>query len=122
MNEPNDLLTKAATSSFAWLFLIGLAIWGGTVNYLTRIKQGKVKSFSFAELVGEWTISGFTGVLTFYICSEMELSWNMIAFFTGISGHLGGRALFIFESYFKAKIPIGGNLPEPRDDNKDDTQ
>lgn len=114
MNEPEDLFTKLASSAVGYLFLLGLAIWGGTVNYLTRIKQGKVEKFSFAELVGEWTISGFAGVLTFYICSELELSWNMIAFFSGISGHLGGRAIFIFENYFKSKVP-GGRTPPPKD-------
>lgn len=114
MNEPDDLFTKLASSAVGYFFLLGLAIWGGTVNYLTRIKHGKVEKFSFAELVGEWTISGFAGVLTFYICSEMALSWNMTAFFSGISGHLGGRAIYIFENYFKAKVP-GGDTQPPKD-------
>lgn len=105
MNEESTFLTKLLESGWGYIWFILLALWGGTVNYLSRIKQGKVEVFSFAELVGEWAISGFAGLLTTYICIEMELSWHMTAFFTGIAGHLGGRAIFIFESYFKDKLP-----------------
>ena len=85
------------------------------MNYLSRIKQGLVERFSFAELVGEWFISGFAGLLTYYVCAEMEFSWHMTAFFTGISGHLGGRALFLFEVYFKSRFPAAFTTPSERD-------
>lgn len=115
MNEHSDFLTKLIEGGLGYMWFIVLAIWGGTVNYLSRIKQGKVEVFSFAELVGEWAISGFAGLLTAFICIEMDLSWHMTAFLTGISGHMGGRAIFIFESYFKDKLPTSGKGKQ--DDN-----
>jgi hypothetical protein len=87
-----------------YIWLILLAIWGGTASYISRIKQGKIKAFSFVEMVGEWSISGFAGLLTAFICSEMKMSWEMTAFFTGVSGHLGGRALFMFETFVQKNI------------------
>lgn len=105
VDSGHGILSKLIESGLGYLWFLALAIWGGTVNYLSRIKQGKVEVFSFAELVGEWAISGFAGLLTAYICIEMQLSWHMTAFFTGIAGHLGGRAIFIFKAYFKSKLP-----------------
>ena len=103
-----DTLMKFLENSFGYLWFVLLAIWGGTVNYISRLKSGAVASFSFIELIGEWVISGFAGLLTAYICMEAEMEWGMVAFFAGISGHLGGRAVFMFENYVKSKFP-GGN-------------
>jgi len=106
MNDQHDFLTKLFEAGFGYIWLMMIAIWGGTVNYLSRIKQGKVGAFSFIELVGEWTISGFAGLLSAFICIESSLSWEMTAFFTGVSGHLGGRAIALFEEYAKQKFPV----------------
>ena len=124
-DQTGAFLSKLLESGWGYIWFILLALWGGTVNYLSRIKQGKVEVFSFAELVGEWAISGFAGLLTAYICIETQMSWHMTAFFTGIAGHLGGRAIFIFESYFKSKIPGGSDAIQsterPKGKNGSDT-
>lgn len=99
-----EFLRNFVASSIGYIGLVLLAVWGGTVNYISRLKQNEEIKFSFVELIGEWTISGFAGLLTAYICFELELSWQMTAFFTGIAGHLGGRAIFMFELYFKSKV------------------
>lgn len=106
MNEHGDILSKLLEAGLGYVWFVILAIWGGTVNYLSRIRQGKVEAFSFAELVGEWTVSGFAGLLTAFICMEMDFSWHLTAFFTGVSGHLGGRAIYMFEGYVKSHFPI----------------
>lgn len=106
MNESGEVLSKLIEAGLGYVWFVVLAIWGGTVNYLSRIKQGKVEAFSFAELVGEWAVSGFAGLLTAFICTEMEMSWHMTAFFTGVSGHLGGRAIYMFEGYVKKHFPF----------------
>lgn len=99
-----ESLRNFVASSIGYVGLVFLAIWGGTVNYISRLKENEHIKFSFVELIGEWTISGFAGLLTAYACFELELSWQMTAFFTGIAGHLGGRAIFMFELYFKSKM------------------
>lgn len=97
---------KIIDGGIGYIWFVLLAVWGGTVNYLSRLKENESIKFSFVELIGEWAISGFAGLLTAYVCIEMKFSWHMTAFFTGIAGHLGGRAIFIFENYVKSKIPV----------------
>jgi hypothetical protein len=106
VNEPGELLSKLIEAGLGYVWFVVLAIWGGTVNYLSRVRQGKVEAFSVVELFGEWATSGFAGLLTAFICTEMEMSWHMTAFFTGVSGHLGGRAIYMFEQYVKKHFPI----------------
>ena len=98
-----EQVIKAISEQIGYIWLVTLAIWGGTASYLSRIKQRKLP-FSFVELVGEWMISGFSGLLTAYVCAEAGLSWHMTAFFTGIAGHLGGRGLFLLEAYARRKV------------------
>ena len=88
---------------YGWLFV--LAIWGGTVNYISRIRKQKIP-FSIIELVGEWFIAGFAGVITAYFCYGIELNFYMTAAATGIAGHMGGRAIGLAEHWFLRKIGI----------------
>lgn len=101
------LLTKLIEGGLGYIWFLVLALWGGTVSYIGRIRKGKL-AFSFAELIGEWSISGFTGIITAYICAEMQFSFYMTAALVAISGHMGGRALSIFENWFKIKF-MGGH-------------
>jgi hypothetical protein len=100
----NDLDPKSwfgqlfESRGFVWLLI--LAIWGGTANYLNRLKNSK-QPFKLVELLGEWTVSGFAGMLTAYLCIELGTSWQVMCFCAGISGHMGGRAIYLFEAKFK---------------------
>lgn len=113
------MINKVLETGIGYLWFIMLALWGGTVNYLSRLKQGAVESFSFIELIGEWTISGFAGLLTAYICVEFEMSWTMTAFFTGVSGHLGGRAIYMLENYVKQHFLKLHGMKGSKDDHND---
>lgn len=97
-----EQIIKIASEQLGYIWLVILAIWGGTASYLSRIKQRKLP-FSMVELIGEWMISGFSGLLTAYVCAEGGLSWHMTAFFTGIAGHLGGRGIFLMEAYVRRR-------------------
>lgn len=79
---------------FVWFFLI--AVWGGTASYLARIRKSQAP-FSIMELVGEWTVSAFAGIITAFICYEMQLSFYVTAALAGIAGHMGGRAIALLE-------------------------
>lgn len=106
MNELSAFFAKLVSAGLDMVLFFALALWGGTVNYLTRVKQGLVEVFSFRELVGEWAISGFAGVLTYMMCLELGFSGYLTGILTGISGHLGGRTISMFENYFKQKFPL----------------
>ncbi len=94
------LLTETGLG-YLWLFV--LAIWGGTANYISRLKSSKA-AFSVIELVGEWTISGFAGVVTALVCASLGWDWYLTAAATGIAGHMGGRAIGLAEHWFVSQL------------------
>ena len=79
-----------------WLWIFCLAVWGGTASYIARVRKARLP-FSFVELVGEWTISGFAGVITGYLCYAAGFPDYVTMAFAGVSGHMGGRAIALFE-------------------------
>lgn len=81
---------------YIWLFV--LAIWGGTASYISRIKKLRAP-FSIAELLGEWVISGFAGVVTAYFCHAWGLDYYATAAMVAIAGHMGGRGIVMLELY-----------------------
>lgn len=87
---------SATSLGFVWFSLI--AIWGGTASYLSRLKKSQAP-FSIMELVGEWTVSAFAGIITAFLCFEMGASFYTTAALAGISGHMGGRAIAMLESW-----------------------
>ena len=87
---------SATSLGFVWFSLI--AIWGGTASYLSRLKKSQAP-FSIMELVGEWTVSAFAGIITAFLCFEMGASFYTTAALAGISGHMGGRAIAMLENW-----------------------
>lgn len=81
---------------WAWFLLIGLSLWGGTANYVRKLKQNK-QPFSVVELIGEWVISGFAGFIAALACIELGFSFAIAAAAAGVAGHMGGRSIFILE-------------------------
>jgi len=103
-----------------YLWFVLLAVWGGTVSYISRIRRGNF-TFSFVELVGEWTISAFAGVMTALICQEMEFSLLLTSAFAGMSGHMGGRAIYMMEQFVcnKFGVPVRHRRYDDDPDSKD---
>jgi len=93
---PEQSIKVVVENSVGFVWLIIIAIWGGTASYLARLKK-KEGEFSMVELIGEWTISGFAGIITAYFCQEFALSFFMTAAMAGIAGHMGGRAISLIE-------------------------
>jgi hypothetical protein len=87
----------------SYVVFIILAIWGGTANYVSRRKNDALP-FSFIELVGEWTISGFAGLVTVLLCQEFGLSNYLTYAAAGIAGHMGGRSILLIEQWFMRKV------------------
>lgn len=88
------------TITYAWVII--LATWGGVAGYIRRLKCGQL--FSLTELVGELCISGFAGVLTFFLCESAHIQPVLSAALVGISGHMGSRAIFLIEQFFTKKF------------------
>ncbi|UAA38211.1 phage holin family protein [Paraneptunicella aestuarii] len=91
MNDPNNY------NVLTYFWMLFIASWGGAVNYISRVKRGVVSKFSFLELMGELVISGFSGVLTFWLCEAMSVEPLFTAACVGIAGHAGGRTVYFLE-------------------------
>ena len=81
--------------TYVWVLL--LAIWGGVVHFIQRLKRGEAQAHNIVELIGEVVISAFVGVVTFYLCELSNFPQILTAALVAISGHMGTRALFVFE-------------------------
>lgn len=87
--------------------VVALAGWGGVVNWVQRRKDGR--AFSFVELVGEICVSGFSGLLAFWICEHYEVAPLLTAPVVGVAGHLGSRTVFILEKRLLDYLPSPGD-------------
>ncbi|MFI3221611.1 MAG: phage holin family protein [Methylococcaceae bacterium] len=93
--------------TYAWV--IGMAALGGVAHYIKKINSGLNKPFSIAELAGEIIISGFVGLLTFFICDATAVDIRITAVFVGISGHMGSRAIYLIQLLIQKKTGIDLN-------------
>lgn len=88
-----------------YLWVIGLAAWGGLVSFLRKRRHGVARPFNLAELIGEVVTSAFAGVVTFWLCEWSGINPLLTAALVGVSGHMGGRAIFLFEKWAEQRFP-----------------
>lgn len=91
-----------------YLWVIALSAWGGIASYIRRIKRGA--EFSLIELIGELFISGFVGILTFFLCEYTQINQILTAAFVGISGHMGSRAIYVIEKFLIKRLSANGKF------------
>lgn len=90
-----NMQDKESVAGLSWLFLLGLACWGGIVRYLIDVKQNKA-SWSWINAFAQLAVSGFTGVISGLISIESGLSIYMTLAAAGVSGAMGSIALTYF--------------------------
>lgn len=93
---------------YAWILLI--AFWGGTVRYLSAVKNGEKPSF--IGWITETIVSGFVGILAAMICQYFKIDYLLTAAITGIAAHNGTRSLYIIGEILKKNAPMVGSLTE----------
>lgn len=99
------LIAQLLESGVHYIGFVSLAIVGGLVTYLEKVRNGDVacKLLDFAvDLLG----SGFTGLLVALLCIEYNLSTEITYFLVGISGHMGVRTLFIIRKALMKKFNL----------------
>ena len=87
-----------------YFMVLFLAFWGGIAGYAHKLKTNLTKRFSISELVGELVISGFVGVITFYLCEYMRFPPPLTGACVGIAGHMGSRFIFLVEKQVMNKL------------------
>lgn len=86
-----------------FLTIVILAIWGGLVNYLSRLRNA-AKVFSWGELLLELSISAFAGLMIGLMAFSFDVNFYMCLALAGISGHAGGRTMFYLDKFWAERI------------------
>lgn len=86
---------------YIWFCL--LAVWGGTVNYISNMRRQK-KTFSITELFGDWAISSFSGIMAAYVCKELGVSPFVQYATAGLVGHQGARTIALMERWMRDRF------------------
>ncbi len=89
----------ATYSMITYAWVIALAVWGGALTYMRKVRDGVTRRFSVMEFIGELSTSGFVGLLTFWLCEAANIDPLITAALVGISGHMGSRAIFMIETW-----------------------
>lgn len=90
--------------TYAWVF--GLSIMGGVVSFFRKVRLGRSRALNVTEFIGEIVTSAFSGVLTFWLCENADISPLMTAAMVGVSGHMGSRLILQLEIWIQEKFPI----------------
>ena len=114
MNEEARAALQAAQAAkdptayglLTYLWVFGLAMLGGAVSFLRKMRSGAARPWNVVEFVGELATAAFTGVITFWMCEWAGFDPLLTAAFVGISGHMGSRALFMFEQMLANKFGV----------------
>ncbi len=117
--EPEKTITGYALLTYAWV--LALSTWGGLVNYLSKVRAGAIARFNITELIGDMFISGFTGVLTFWMCEAAGFNELTTAVCVGISGHMGARMIGKLENVLSRKFDIPEDVHVMTTSKKDGT-
>lgn len=103
---PDKDPTNYSLLTYAWVF--SLAMLGGVVSFMRKVRDGVARTFNFTEFIGEIVTSGFAGLLTFWLCEAADLNKLVSAVLIGISGHMGSRAIFKLEKWAEEKLGAVG--------------
>lgn len=106
-NSPEDI------PLLTYLWVAVLSLWGGISSNIRKIKNGDIR-FSISELIGDIVISGFIGLMTFFVCQYYNIDPMLQAVYVGISSHMGTRAIYAMEIAILNKLGI--KLPKEKKD------
>ena len=94
---PDKDPTSYSFLTYAWI--ITLSAIGGIISYLK-----KARKFSIVEFCTEILTAAFVGVITFWLCEQATIDPLTTAALVGVSGHMGSRALYMLEKFFKGQF------------------
>lgn len=78
--------------------MLGVAILGGIVAWIRKVRAGEYPAWSLGQLIGEMAISAFAGLLTFWGCEYFSFPQLLTASLAGISGLASSKFLSMAEA------------------------
>lgn len=89
------------------LFTLGpiiiIAVLGGVVNFMRKVREGETRPLNIVELIGELFTSGFAGVIAYWLVHTWIGNPFVEAATVGMAGHAGSRALFLLEKWVERR-------------------
>lgn len=79
--------------------MLGVAIAGGVVSWIRKVRAGEYPAWSLGQLIGEMAISAFAGLLTFWGCEYIGAPQLLTASLAGISGLASSKTLTMAETW-----------------------
>ena len=87
-------------------FTLAVALLGGLVSWLAKVRKGEAQRWNVMQLVGELCTSAFAGLLAFWLCEWTNAPPLLTASMTGIAGHMGTRAIATFEEFAQKRFGV----------------
>lgn len=87
-------------------FTLAIALFGGLVSWLAKVRKGDAQVWNVMHLVGELCTSAFAGLLAFWLCEWSGAPSLLSAACTGIAGHMGTRAIATFEEFAQKRFGV----------------
>lgn len=100
-----DMKGPESYGMWTYVWVIGLALWGGVAGFMSKLKSGRARAFNVTEFIGELAISGLVGVLTFFFCEWAGFNQLFTAAAVGITGHMGSRGIMLLERLMIKQLP-----------------
>lgn len=82
---------------------LGVALLGGLVSWITKVRRGEANPWNVMQLTGELATSAFAGLIAFWLCGAFGIPPLITAALVGVAGHMGTRAIVIFEQWAERK-------------------
>ena len=96
-----------------YVWVIGLACFGGVVRHLNQMSRFSPSNF-FIDLI----TSGFTGLITFWLCEWGNIQGPLGAVLIATSGMMGNRAWQEIERLWKIRMYAAAGVSPPSDSNE----
>lgn len=91
-----------------YVFMLGIALLGGIASWYAKVRKGEIPGYSAFHLIGELATSALAGLMCFWICEWMGLSQLITAPLTGLAGHMGAKAITMFEQWAAERAKKAG--------------
>lgn len=88
--------------------ILAIALLGGFAGWYGKVRKGDIPGWSMFHLMGELMTSALAGLLCFWMCEWWGMAPLLTAACTGVAGHMGTRAISLFEQWAAARAKKAG--------------
>lgn len=86
--------------------ILGIALVGGLVSWVAKVRAGRMRGFHVLQLMGELTTSAFAGLLMFWLCEWAGAPKLLTICLVGIFGHMGTRGIALLEEWAERRFGV----------------